>query len=220
MSESTESTPETLEELACRWWEIEAPRHAGGNTTEDALVHMEKCACNILAILVKELPDSCSAQEARTWARSREAFDEVMATFPPASDEARDCFLFLIQAIALLYYADRCRHEIEAGSADSAAVAMYYTLRACDSIDQDKERPLREQYERLRAASEHTRKKNVESAHREHLIWRGELFRLTNLHPDWQRKDIIKKIATDAGRTPKHVQRMLKRMEQNEAPDS
>jgi hypothetical protein len=213
-----------LEEWAVSHWRRLARGLSGGNEIESWLAQAEKGASSLLRLFVDELPESCSAAEARTWAQTRQALDWMLELELDLENEPEiDLFPRVIMtAVAVLAHTQECRHELETGSPNTAALAMarasqnHYWLQMDHLMLMD--RTLRPWLEGPRRG----REKHLENRHREHAIWLGELRRLKLLHPNWSRTKIAKEIGRTAS-PPRHrttVLKTLKRLEENEGSDS
>ena len=216
----SESPQQDLEAFAFCWWEATALTLTGRNALEAALAQVENFASTVIAVFVDELPESCSAAEARTWARSREAFDEVLSMIRQEDHDQTESLTLLLRAIAALFYSALCRREIEADSADTAVVAMHRATQICHSISEHLSGPAVEEFERVRARLRRGREVTRESKSRRNAEWLGELRRLKWRGDKRSDSTILEEIAKSAKLDRTTVLRGVKKAMKKEGADS
>jgi hypothetical protein len=200
---------QTLDDFAFLFWDSASGVSLGDSTPEAVLAHIEGAACAVLSRIVAELPEGCSPDAARVWARSDEARADVLAVFPPKGANEERGVILLTGAIATLGYTKMCRHEIGEGNATAAAWAMHNAADALQLINNEIAGPLIDSALPLIAGRKLGRNNHLKNRHKEHLLWRDEFRRLKARHPTWSKS----KIATEIGRTaspPRSKSQVLK----------
>jgi hypothetical protein len=206
-----------LEDWAFCFWESVARASFAKNALEESIARIEKVASVVLSEFVDELPEDCSPEQARTWARSDEALADTLAAWPTKdTDETQGAWL-LINAVGVLVYAECCRHEIETGSADTAAWAMRQAMDRYDSIYRELDARSLNQAHQWLEGTKIGRQKALEAKTKEHRIWFGEYRKLRAQWPNWSRNRIAKEIAARAKppRDRSTVLRALKRLDES-----